>query len=560
MVVLTLNGVSTNDSRTLTNQDPNLVEAATLVQDGKVLLEMGKLDQAEAKLRKALDLDPQNNAAAYYLSLVHEARLNVATLNVATSRRGSDAQTMVHTNLIYTSKGRQATASKLNSIRLNSVQYDGVALSDVVRSLASQAKSLDSDMQGINFIVETNITSLPITIQPAMTDVPLAVVLDAIVKNADKPIKYSLEDFAVVFSLKTDADLQRLFIRSFKVDTNVFLANVRKRAGITSTNVEDEIKALRKLFFDAGVDLQPPKRIFYNDRASTLLIRASLKDLEIVEREIQVQMLNDFEPLINIKSEFVELPDALAQSLMKEFFVTNSVNNVTNGGFSVVLNVEQPKDFLKRCERSSGANVLAMPEVTTLSGRRAQVQMVDVMTIVTGINPRALVGPGITTTNGAEIYQLETMRFGPVMDLIPYLSEDGYTIQLTAIPSVTEFLGYDKLTNSVTVYVNGKKQSVQPPLPHIHTQKISSSVVVFDGDTLVLGGLVSEEVSKVKDKTPILGDLPLVGSAFRSESSTTTKKKVLVFITPTLVDPAGNRLHTDEDMPFTQNGVPVQTK
>ena len=62
-------------------------EAGTLLQDGKLLWEMDKLTEAEAKLKKALELDPQNYAAAYYLSLVHEARNKVAT-----SRRDSDAQ------------------------------------------------------------------------------------------------------------------------------------------------------------------------------------------------------------------------------------------------------------------------------------------------------------------------------------------------------------------------------------------------------------------------------------------------------------------------------------
>ena len=58
---------------------------------------------------------------------------------------------------------------------------------------------------------------------------------------------------------------------------------------------------------------------------------------------------------------------------------------------------------------------------------------------------------------------------------------------------------------------------------------------------------------------PVIGDLPFVGKFFRSESSQTRKKNLIIFVTPTIIDPAGNRAHLDEDLPFYQN-VPVQGK
>ena len=56
----------------------------------------------------------------------------------------------------------------------------------------------------------------------------------------------------------------------------------------------------------------------------------------------------------------------------------------------------------------------------------------------------------------------------------------------------------------------------------------------------------------------MLGDLPLVGRLFRNESKTTMKKNLLIFVTPQLIDPAGNRLHTEDEMPFAQTGIPTQ--
>jgi general secretion pathway protein D len=89
-------------------------------------------------------------------------------------------------------------------------------------------------------------------------------------------------------------------------------------------------------------------------------------------------------------------------------------------------------------------------------------------------------------------------------------------------------------------------------------RQVVTSAVVWDGQTIVLGGLISENVAKIKDKVPILGDLPLIGRFFRSESSSTMKKNLLIFVTPTIIDPAGNRVHADDDLPFAQNAFPKQ--
>jgi len=81
---------------------------------------------------------------------------------------------------------------------------------------------------------------------------------------------------------------------------------------------------------------------------------------------------------------------------------------------------------------------------------------------------------------------------------------------------------------------------------------------IWDGQTLVLGGLTSDEVQKTKDKVPVLGDVPLVGSLFRSESQQSVKKRLLVFVTATIIDPAGNRVHSPGELPFDPNAVPPQ--
>ena len=78
------------------------------------------------------------------------------------------------------------------------------------------------------------------------------------------------------------------------------------------------------------------------------------------------------------------------------------------------------------------------------------------------------------------------------------------------------------------------------------------------GQTVVLGGLLVDDTTKVKDKVPFLGDLPYLGRLFRSESNNTKKRNLVIFVTPTIIDPTGTRVHSDAEMPFAQNQIPAQ--
>lgn len=148
--------------------------------------------------------------------------------------------------------------------------------------------------------------------------------------------------------------------------------------------------------------------------------------------------------------------------------------------------------------------------------------------------------------------------FGQVLDVIPYVSADGYTIQLNIVPTFTEFLGYDTEVARQFQTVVGN-QPVQPtPLPRFRVRQVSTTAIVWDGQTIVLGGLIAENVTKVREKVPVLGDIPLLGRLFRSESSSSDKKNLMIFVTPTIIDPAGNRVHTPDNLPYDPNRLPLE--
>ena len=95
-------------------------------------------------------------------------------------------------------------------------------------------------------------------------------------------------------------------------------------------------------------------------------------------------------------------------------------------------------------------------------------------------------------------------------------------------------------------------------LPLFRVRQVISAVNVWDGQTVVLGGMLAETVTTIKDQVPMLGDLPLVGRFFRSESKNAQKRNLLVFITPIIIDSAGNRVHSADEMPLSREGIPPQ--
>jgi len=162
--------------------------------------------------------------------------------------------------------------------------------------------------------------------------------------------------------------------------------------------------------------------------------------------------------------------------------------------------------------------------------------------------------PGVSAIT-VTTQQVET---GPVLDVVPVVLSDGYTINLTLIPSFTEFNGYD--TPPQIPNVTSGLNVVQLPivLPDFTVRQVITTVNIWDNQTVVIGGLISSSVSDTSDKIPVLGDVPLVGRLFQSKSKDVTKKNLMIFVTATIVDPAGNRVHSDDELPFAQTAIPSQ--
>jgi general secretion pathway protein D len=80
--------------------------------------------------------------------------------------------------------------------------------------------------------------------------------------------------------------------------------------------------------------------------------------------------------------------------------------------------------------------------------------------------------------------------------------------------------------------------------PFFHVRSVQTQLSVYNGATVVMGGLITEDRKTMEDKIPFLGDIPYLGRLFRSRSEQSIKRNLLVFVTARLVDPAGRVVKT----------------
>ncbi len=240
-------------------------------------------------------------------------------------------------------------------------------------------------------------------------------------------------------------------------------------------------------------------------------------------------------------------------------------------GLAGVFTNPQFQVVIRALNQKKGIDLLSAPRVTTKSGQRAIVEVIrefrypktytqpQVPSIGTQTGQGSAVVPVVVTPTTPQDW--ETRNTGVTLEVEPVVGGDSTTIDLNLVPQVVEFEGfinYGSPINAVGVNsiggIGGISVSVPIELtpnvinqPVFSTRKVTTSVSVYDGQTVVLGGLMREDVQKTEDKVPILGDIPLVGRAFRTNVEQHNKKNLIMFVTARIVTPAGVPLNEEEE-------------
>jgi general secretion pathway protein D len=209
--------------------------------------------------------------------------------------------------------------------------------------------------------------------------------------------------------------------------------------------------------------------------------------------------------------------------------------------------------------------LVSAPKITTQSGKSATIEIIREFRYVSQFDPPQTVtaaGNILTPVAPATPSEFETKNTGITLEVEPTVSSDNYTIELRLEPRVIEFDGFinygSPIYSPVTVFnaIGLLGSSISDNVlitenimnqPVFSTREVSTQVSVYDGQTVVMGGLMREDVQKVQDKVPILGDIPLAGRLYRSNVDQRVKKNLIMFVTANLLDPAGQPIIEAEE-------------
>src|ERR1043165_157413 len=237
-------------------------------------------------------------------------------------------------------------------------------------------------------------------------------------------------------------------------------------------------------------------------------------------------------------------------------------------GLAGVFTNPQFQVVIRALNEKKGIDLLSAPSVTTKSGQRAVIEVIrelrypktytqpQVPSISSGATTLNAVVPVVVTPTTPQDW--ETRNTGVTLEVEPVVGGDATTIDLNLIPQVVEFEGfinYGSPINAVGVNTVAGISVSQPVLltqnvinqPVFSTRKVTTSVSIYDGQTVVLGGLMREDVQKTEDKTPIIGDIPLVGRLFRSSVDQHLKRNLVIFVSAHVITPSGLAFNNEEE-------------
>lgn len=223
-------------------------------------------------------------------------------------------------------------------------------------------------------------------------------------------------------------------------------------------------------------------------------------------------------------------------------------------GVRMILGDFALQGMIRALEQESTNDILSAPQVTAVSGQSAVIKIIEERTF-----PESWDAADISASFifGTSPQFGDPQDVGIVFEVTPTVEPDGYTISLELKPQILELKAFDQsfntvLTNALTDPETGAPQTFpgRPDLrpgdfpiiyemPILTARTIETRVTVWDGESIMLGGLIQERVTAVDDKVPYVSDLPLIGRLFRNKGQQNIKRNLLIFVTARLIDKAG---------------------
>ncbi len=237
----------------------------------------------------------------------------------------------------------------------------------------------------------------------------------------------------------------------------------------------------------------------------------------------------DWRQIYNIQNFKVNAERLTTNNRVSEITYPNTsdspyISQFVNGGaatFTDIVMTANIGTIIKFLKSQGDVHSVSNPKVLTLNNQAAM--------ITVGKQYFYKIKNSTTTSNtgGSTVAQneiIDSVFAGILLDITPEISADG-TITLKINPSISD---------TITPVTNDNLNRTMPP--DLERRQMASVVTVKDGSHVILGGLITDKVNKSTNKVPLLGDIPLLGYAFKYDELTDEKVELVIIVTPHLVE------------------------
>jgi len=507
----------------------------------------------------------------------------------------------------YESAGNELY-NRLNELMIDHIEFNDSDIGSVITLLRARSKDLDPQGKGFNIIVPQAEKYANKLVTLNLDQIPLYEVIRYICKITG--LSFRIDETDKIITIGSGSDVSDMITRYIPIRQATVLrivGNMRAEGIGDGITQEDTLGAgdtvgslitlsaaesdpdsmrvtsiapetLRTYFAESGIPFEEGSSIAYDARANKLTVvntPENIRQLEFAIRDMDMQ-----DPLILIESKMVEIKMNDLEELGFDWTLTHTngeddhttftftspeissgwadntlVNNLNllpnfgpGGSWSLFLTI----NAIDRTDRSE---ILSTPKVVTVSGRQAQVQMVRQMYF-----PESWTEPEISTSCGSSVtFEPSYPEFGGPRDIgtsltvTPTLQANNYTIRLELNPSVTDLTGWSDYSYNYVIgeFTSGEEYPMTLKMPEISNREIQTTIKVYDGQTVVIGGILSDTHGALSDRWPMLADIPLLGRLFTESASEAHKDNLIISVSTRLISGDGIPVRTN-----TQNGLP----
>ncbi len=266
---------------------------------------------------------------------------------------------------------------------------------------------------------------------------------------------------------------------------------------------------------------------------------------------------------------------------------TAQTANVAPGilGLTGLFSNGQVEVIMRGLAQKKGTDLMTAPSVTARSGQKATIEVIREFIYPTEYEPPELptsvgsstvgglggIGGGLQGAGSTSSFPVtpatptafETKNTGVTLEIEPTIGENDFVIDLRFLPEIVEFEGFinygspiqspstDIMGNPVNAVITENRIE----MPVFSKRSVNTSLTIYDGYTVAVGGLMREDVQNVEDKVPILGDIPIIGRLFQTKGENRIKSNLIIFVTAQIIDATGRPLRGSD----TGGSVPVTT-